>query len=212
MKNLNILILLIITSLSCKSQTILPLETTPTDIKNLPKPIYRKDINNIRDNFYGVWQGTISSSELTLYFYKIDDMPIGLFGALGESFVDAIFGYYVYKENGVEIINSRIQAQINNTSETVKRAPFSGTTSNGQDINSMFFIDYGISIPLPNGSSSNGKGCLVDLTIIDNDNIQIQANFELRNIGEVLAPYNYDFSIPQNMVLTKIASVPPPLN
>lgn len=208
MKNLYILLFLITATLSCKSQTILPLGGSPVANKqNLPKPIHIKDINNIRDTFYGVWQGFLGNSELTLYIYKIDDVPSQ--SLITEMFADELFGYYIYKENGVEIINSLSEAQSNNTPATTRLSPFYGISS--EEAIHLWFRDYGIQIQNQEGEFFTKKGN-ANITIIDSDDLQLQANFELRNQPNILGPYNYDFSIPQNMVLTKIASVPPPLD
>lgn len=214
MKNLIIFtVILILSIISCKSQTILPLGGPPVANKqNLPKPIHIKDINNIRNTFYGVWQGTSGNNELTLYIYKIDDVSGE--GLITDIFIDKIFGYYIYKENGVEIINSQNEAQLNNTSQTVKQSPFYGNPK--EDEVRLWFRDYGIQIENQNGDFYTKKSYAY-LTVIDNGglNLNNSINFELKNYGEVLlsnTDYNSNFSIPTNMVLTKIANIPPPLN
>jgi len=197
-------------TMSCKAQTILPLDGPATDIINLEKPIYSKDVNNVRSNFIGVWQHVSNHQELTMYFYKIDDMPVGILGNTGESFVDALFGYYIYKENGVVIIDSRNEAQINSTSSSVKNAPFNGITSDGIEIDLLFFIDYGIQIQNTDGSSGF-KSAEASLIITNPNNPTLQASFNLENQPHIMGPYNYNFSIPTSLVLTKISNTPPPL-
>lgn len=194
---------------SCKAQTIIALDGPDVNYQDLPKPIMIKDQNNTRNSFFGVWQGTEGNKELTLYFYKIDDMKSeSLLGNRNELFVDALFGYYIYKEDGVEIINSRIGAQTNNTSTSVKYAPFYGVTSDGENIR-LYLKDYGIEIPNQNGANKRGN---CDVEITNSGASTLEANFELFNQPHIRGEYNYDFSIPTNLTLTKISNTPPPLN
>ncbi len=211
MKHILLITALLVFTLSCKAQTVITLGDNG-DFSTSEKPRFIKDLNNLRDNFYGVWQGSSGISELTLYIYKIDDIPIGLSGKMGKQFNDIIFGYYIYKENGVELINSLTEAQNNNQQLTVQYAPFYGPPKDGEKINSMFFKDYGVQIENEDGSfgAKSGKATF-NITNLNSGNA-LEANFELKNRAHIMKAYNYSFSMPTNFTLTKIANTPPPLN
>lgn len=220
MKNIYILTLILLLSISCKAQTILTLGDPPVSLRDLPKPVYTKDLNNIRNSFIGVWQGTSGNTELTIYLYKLDGVPVGILGAKGDSFVDAIMGYYVYEENGVEIINSRdnlLNPQIPNNQ---RYGPIFGITSNGIEMTNMRFIDYGIQIQNPD-STYRAKGANADIIIINSGSSTLQATFKVYQAREIvrivdtdnpIEPYNHNYSIPENLTLTKISDTPPPLD
>lgn len=65
MKKILILGFIILSNLSCKSQTILPLEEVIKYVisgNGIPKNItYIKDVNNILDKYVGTWKGTYNS-------------------------------------------------------------------------------------------------------------------------------------------------------
>jgi len=207
-----------IVTASCMAQTTIELDD-PNSYPDAATPIFRTDVNNIRDSFVGVWQNISGSSELTIYIYKIDDIPVGIRGNSGEYFVDALFGYYVYKENGIVIINSLNQAQINNSSSNANHAPFYGITNDGETIEPLYFKDYGIQIQHTDGNYYTKRG--VATFSITNPGNTLQANFELKNRsgagtriitnGQTIEPYDYTFSIPTSLVLNKISNTPPPL-
>lgn len=219
MKNIYTLILVLLLSVSCKAQTILTLGDPPVSLRDLPKPVYTKDLNNIRDPFIGIWQGVSGNSELTIYLYKLDGVPVGILGAKGESFVDAIMGYYVYKENGVEIINSRNNLLNPQVPNNQRYGPIFGITGNGQEMKRMRFVDYGIQIQNPDGTYGD-KSSNADIIITNHGSSTLQANFKIYQASEIVRivdtenpvePYNHNFSIPENLTLTKISDTPPPL-
>lgn len=223
MKNKLILFITIISLLSCKAQTVLTLgDGQQGNINNLSKPIFTKDLNNLRNNFYGVWQGISGNSELTIYLYKIDDIPIGILGNQGQSYIDQLFGYYIYKENGVEITNCISEANLNQEPLNIKHSPFFGITANTESLQ-LRFKDYGIQIQNPDDGSFFAKRARASFSITNlNSGNSLQANFELKNIqgaGQMVVTgntpiqdYNYNFSMPTNFTLTKIANIPPALN
>ncbi|WP_395049515.1 DUF6705 family protein [Flavobacterium sp.] len=65
MKKILILGFIILSNLSCKAQTILPLEEVAKYLDSgngIPKNItYIKDVNNILDKYVGTWKGTYNS-------------------------------------------------------------------------------------------------------------------------------------------------------
>lgn len=222
MKN-NILTLLLITvfALSCKAQTIIALDDTSNyDYNSTSKPILRKDINNIRDSFIGVWQGVEGNRELTVYLYKLDGVPVGLGGARGEFFKDGIMGYYVYEENGVEIINCKDNLLNPLVTNNQSYGPIFGFTNDGTEMSRMRFVDYGIQIQNADGTY-NAKRADADIIITNSGSSTLQANFKIYQANEIvrivdtnnpIEPYNHNYSIPENLTLTKISDTPPPLD
>lgn len=222
MKN-NILTLLLITvfTISCKAQTIIALDdTSDYDYNSTSKPILRKDINNIRDSFIGVWQGIEGTRELTVYLYKLDGVPVGLGGAKGEFFKDGIMGYYIYKENGVEILNCQDNLLNPHVANDQRYGPIFGFTNNGVEFTGMRFIDYGIQIQNPDGTYG-AKGANADIIITNSGSSTLQATFKVYQAREIvrivdtdnpIEPYNHNYSIPENLTLTKISDTPPPLD
>jgi len=219
MKKYYLIIILIFTSVSCKAQTVIALgDNQEYDFEASPKPVYRKDINNIRDAFVGIWRGTQNSKQLTLYLYKLDGMPVGLSGARGEFFKDAIMGYYVYKENNVTLINSKNWLLEPHVPNDRQYGPIFGFTNDGIQMNQMRFVDYGIEIQNPDGSYSP-KPAKADMVFTNPEGNPLKMSFKLYQGGEIvriiyepIEPYNHNFSIPTNMVLTKISNTPPPLD
>lgn len=106
MKNIIIITLLISSLWSCKAQTNVINYTdwcnNQTDETN--GSLYLKDINNLYLPFVGTWKWTQGNKEFTLTLIK----QTSYHNTLGNSdyYEDRIVGYYVYKENGVEIINT----------------------------------------------------------------------------------------------------------
>jgi len=198
--------------MGCKAQTIYPLEG-PYGNSDDPKPWYMKDINHVRDSFVGVWKGSQNNKELTVYLYKLDGVANGLYGPMGQQFQDGIMGYYVYKENGITLINSKNRLLEPHVPNNQSYGPIFGFTFDGIDMPSMRFVDYGI--PMQNTDGSNDfKGADADMTIINPNGNPLQLSFKLKNPvrGVMEGAYNLEFSIPTNMVLTKISNNPPPLD
>jgi len=209
----HILAFLLLTIISCKAQTIRTLGEPPVDLRDVPKPIYTKDINNIRAPYIGVWRGSINNKQLTIYLYKKDGVPVGYLGAKGEAFVDGIMGYYIYKENGITQINSKNRLLEPHVPNDQRYGPLFGITGDGMEMTSMRFVDYGIEIQNPDGSYSP-KPAKADMVITNPDGNPLKMSFKLKNPvrGVIGGTYNLEFSIPTNMVLTKISNTPPPLD
>lgn len=94
------------------SQTIFPLEQMVNHTNKQGK--YFKDVNGILDAFTGVWRWQEGNRELTFYFYK--DEASSQQSLSGSYLRDVVFGYYVYKESGVTLIDSK-QDLLNNLSD-----------------------------------------------------------------------------------------------
>jgi len=107
MKNILTISILLLSLVSCKAQiTIVPLFSTQ-DIEESPN-YYHKDVNNDLNKFVGTWKYQNGQDEFTVELQKklmINDND-------GSYIYDMIIGEYLYKKNGVIIINTL--ADINN--------------------------------------------------------------------------------------------------
>jgi hypothetical protein len=104
-------IMLIITSLffvmNCKAQSNIVNITDCESYSNILKrdgQLYIKDIDNLYNNYIGTWKWTSSNKEFTITLIK-QTMFHDHFGS-DNYYKDRMVGYYIYKENGVEIINT----------------------------------------------------------------------------------------------------------
>ncbi|WP_299119219.1 DUF6705 family protein [uncultured Tenacibaculum sp.] len=218
MKNLFLLLTISIISINCKAQTIYPLEGPYSTIEDPKPPIYTKDINNIRNSFIGVWKAKQGTKEFTMYLYKLDKVPNGLYGPQGLQFKDGIMGCYIYKENGIVKINSKKWLLNPHVPNKKQYGPFFGFTKDGLTITNARFIDYGIKGKNSDGSISEGKRADAELKITNSTqplkmSLKLINNFEgivIHTSGKI-EPDNYNFSIPTNLILTKISNIPPPL-
>ncbi len=97
MKNI-ILISFIISFISCKSQTIYNLGTTPEN--RVSDNYYIKDIDNYHDGIVGTWkwQDGDSSFEITLQEFERYSESIA-----PNQYMDRVFGKYKYIENGITV-------------------------------------------------------------------------------------------------------------
>ena len=75
MKKIIIIGILIVCNLSCKAQSIVPIEKLGEYIreeKDVPESVtYFKDINGIRDKYVGTWRGNYNGKNYELIFSKI---------------------------------------------------------------------------------------------------------------------------------------------
>lgn len=105
MKKLLILGFIILSNLSCKSQTILPLEEVKNYINSengIPKNItYIKDVNNILDKYVGTWKGTYYSRNYEFRILKITNKP----GRITEDRL--MMRYVISDSNGTIIEDTR---------------------------------------------------------------------------------------------------------
>ena len=91
------ILIAIITTLSCKSQNIVPIYNGPI---NTPNGTYYKDIDNDFNPYIGEWKWEDDNNSLTIVFEKKVMIPDG------NDFEDSLIGEYQYIENGTELINS----------------------------------------------------------------------------------------------------------
>jgi hypothetical protein len=111
MKKLLILGLLIICHLSCKSQSIVPLETKinyRNEVNGIPETItYFKDINHLLDKYAGTWQGTYNNNNFEFIISKYTSVYEGLSE-------DELLIRFLIKNNTGEIVeDTRSELNVN---------------------------------------------------------------------------------------------------
>ena len=100
MKN-SIIILIIITTLSCKAQSIIKPMGSGDFCSDNPD-CYEKDINNEFGKFAGTWKYQNKNNEITLKLKKEEHVQI----SNDSEFEDLLVGEYQYIANGVEKANT----------------------------------------------------------------------------------------------------------
>jgi hypothetical protein len=213
MRKVYYLMLLIFSVLSCKAQTIV----------NLDGPLggnhYQKDLNNVRTNFVGTWHYVNGTTEFTLHIYKKDMASQGSWWNQGEYWRDIIVGNYIYKENGVEIVNTTQYMPSLNS----QYGPFYAHTRDGISNEELLstitdfgkpYLNYDCELMYKSGE--------VSMEIINlGSGGSLQAIFKVLPIAHTIRTINpacndtndyTGFSIPTDMVLTKISDTPPLLN
>ncbi|WP_439480235.1 DUF6705 family protein [Chryseobacterium aquaticum] len=101
------LIIILIFSIQCKSQSNIidskdRCNHAPINRNN--GNLYTKDISNIYAPFIGVWKWTSGNREMVLTLIK--QTKYHLISGNFNYYEDRLVGYYVYKENGVTIIDT----------------------------------------------------------------------------------------------------------
>jgi len=100
------LIFILIFSISCKSQTnIIEIQNRcDVEFSDTNGNTYLKDISNITTPFVGVWKWTSGNREMTLTLMK--QTKYHYQSGITNYYEDRLVGYYVYKENGVTIVDT----------------------------------------------------------------------------------------------------------
>lgn len=73
MKKLVSLGCLLMIAMSCRAQTIVPVEKTIDYViaqNGIPEETYLKDVNNLRDKYVGTWKGTYEGKNYTFFVTK----------------------------------------------------------------------------------------------------------------------------------------------
>ncbi len=134
MKKQIILIITIIATISCKSQTVtLDMATYGTnDFNNSGE--YLKDFDNNLDKFIGAWKWEEGNSSFIIEFEKREMVS---YQPYFNYYADIIIGKYKYVENGIEIVNNLNQS-FDYIFYPIK------TSFNQSNLNNLYisFIDY----------------------------------------------------------------------
>jgi hypothetical protein len=97
-----ILLISLITSVSCKAQSpIIDIEKIPSIWDNPQTNAYYKDIHNFLDEFEGTWIAIKGNNTFKIVLKKLKMVPNNV-----PYYVDYMIGGYQYIENGVEKINT----------------------------------------------------------------------------------------------------------
>ena len=94
-------------TISCKAQTNVINITercNNTPLNRTDGELYLKDINNLYANYIGTWKWQEGNRELILTLIKQTKYHNNVGNV--DYYEDRIVGYYIYRENGIEIINT----------------------------------------------------------------------------------------------------------
>lgn len=159
-------------------------------VQDVPSGTYLKDINNTFDKFLGTWKWQEGNKILTFKIQKVTQYYYSEYNV----FEDFIIGNYSYTENGgsTYLVNTIIQnAGINN--KTLVPLYTCGTL-NQNEINFTF-----------HDIIFNKKSCDAVFKFLPNSINQMKLTLSNHFKGYILPdlPPNPEFSIPNNVVLTK---------
>lgn len=104
MKKLIFLGCILMITMSCKAQTIVPVEKTIDYIiaeNSVPKGTYLKDVNNLLGKYIGTWKGTFDGKNYTFVITKFKN------DFLGVSQDELLIRYLIADTNGSAIEDSR---------------------------------------------------------------------------------------------------------
>jgi hypothetical protein len=191
-KNLFLLLIIILLTISCRAQQTYSLSTYTID--QLNNDNYIKDTNGILDKFEGTWRYENGNTIFTVVFTRADHWnPNDLNGC----YIDKIIGNYKLEVNNITTTNT-----IGNLSNDAYTNQFPNIISgiNKSDFNELSFAMSDI--------EKNNKSCQGIFKIIDLNTSPIQATWRIHGseymITDGSAPPPQDFSVPINIVLTKI--------
>ncbi|MBV7267944.1 DUF6705 family protein [Winogradskyella luteola] len=177
-----ILILSIITTLSCKVQSPI----VPIDSDEYSENIYYRDIDGVFDPFIGTWVWQDGNNSITIEIVKLEQVYYE--GHNYKEYRDRLIGKIKYIENGVEIFNTLSYSNDNHTIINKNKSPING----------------GFSFRFEDPLLSNKTGH-VDFDLINDGT---QATFRLRNREGVRfyqpgeTPEDPDFSMPRRVEFT----------
>jgi hypothetical protein len=205
-----ILFVLFFTTINSFAQTIEPFGG------NVGPNVYLKDLDNVRNNFVGTWQYSSGNKEFVLHIYKDDMRSQGSWFGQGEFWADELMGNYIYKENGLIIINS---TQYMPTTQNYTIKPFGVFTTDGIHAKRHgFLVDFG-TVLTNNNCETYFKPSSIEMVILNPEATTLQASLKLTGIPKKITLGNTNcatwidgYSIPTIMILTKISNTPPPLN
>lgn len=150
MKKLIYIALFLVSSLSISQETPLENLYDYNSLDGSKNGRYFIDNNNLLDGYTGVWQWTDGDKELTFYLYKDVQVPVQ-YPQTGEAVIyyeiDLIYGYYIYKENGNELINTKpdLLSQIDDRDWLDRGGVGMTPRSSGYDVETapdFLFTDY----------------------------------------------------------------------
>lgn len=81
MKKITVLGCVLLFTMSCKAQTIVPVEKSIDYIvaqNGIPKDTYLKDVNNLFSRYLGTWKGTFENNNYTFIITKVKDAFLGV--------------------------------------------------------------------------------------------------------------------------------------
>lgn len=190
MKKIFIILIIVGTTVSCKAQTIVNINTFNQG-DNAGK--YFKDIDNYFTPFLGTWENTTGNLTFRVVLYKTIKKPLGY---PIEFYMDEIEGRFFLIEN----IGTPTETIIH---DSVKYYPQSGQTStnviHGNSTNGINFVG-GIE---DNSVDENTIGILrgkLIMEILNTGSTPLQAQW---NVKKQVRIVGFEFNIPTDIILTK---------
>lgn len=104
MKKLIVLGCMLIIAISCKAQTIVPVEKSIDYMiagNGIPDGTYLKDVNNLLNKYIGTWKGTYEGKNYTFVITKFKDVFLGI------TEDKLLIRYLITTTNGVVIEDTR---------------------------------------------------------------------------------------------------------
>lgn len=195
-------------------QTQLPLENYPNG--GNPDGIYFRDTNGVLDAYTGTWQWTDGNKELNIYLYK-DEQVTFVNPIRGTYDLDVVFGYYVYKESGNVLIDTKpiLISNINDRDSIDRGGIGMLATTDGlnlQSLPALYFVDHsrrtcveGVQRPV---SGDPGLWRFINTTTADIGLFTSGTRFS--TCGTIIL--HAGFPSNQGIRITKMSNTAPPLN
>lgn len=200
MKKIFYILLLSLSFINCKAQTI---SMTTTNYNNIPNGAYIKDLDGKLNSFAGTWKWTNGSDEFILKLVKVEMYNSS---GLNEYYEDKIMGGYKFTQSGIEIVNTltfNTSFNPNDITTFDSYAPILSNLHSPFDTLTMIFSD-----------KIKGKVChasleLISPLVLPNGNFSsTQAQFKLwnRETWNINGdnPVDQSFILPTNIIMTKI--------
>ncbi|MDP5105116.1 MAG: hypothetical protein NWQ31_02980 [Polaribacter sp.] len=194
MKNIIIIIIIVITSISCKAQQIVGMDYPILKAEDYDGK-YFKDLDGNYDKFVGTWQNTIGNMTFKVILFKTEKRP---YGDPVNHYMDRISGRFLMIENlGTpnerEVYNSmKYMPTLGGTPKGVISGGAGTTTMSG-----TIWDNTITSTILPSGMLWGE----MSLKILNIGNTPLQARWKVFRKG--LSLEGVEFNVPTDIILTK---------
>ncbi|WP_291082822.1 DUF6705 family protein [Flavobacterium sp. BFFFF1] len=162
-------------------------------LEDMPPGSYIKDINNEFDKFQGKWVWTNGNETVTFKLQKVIHHlnPCG-------SYEDFMIGNYSYtKDNGLNVVVNTINQSLSLAADD---NPMFSFITKSQSMIDFYFHDIAL----------NKEDCRAIFEFLPGSTTQMTVKFKNRETFGIVVdpnnpppPYDYSFTIPQGIVLTK---------
>ncbi|MDP5105118.1 MAG: hypothetical protein NWQ31_02990 [Polaribacter sp.] len=194
MKNIIIILITVITSISCKAQQIVGMDYPISKAEDYDGK-YFKDLDGNYDKFLGIWENTTGNMTFRVILFKTEKEP---FGDPVSFYMDRISGRFLMIEN----IGTPNEREVYNS---MKYMPNFGTTPEivisggaGTTIMSGTIWDNTITSTILPSGMLNGE---MTLEILNIASTPLQARWKVFRKG--LSLEGVEFNVPTDILLTK---------